>query len=336
MWQDPTVNKRYWSEPNKNMKNRRVEIYRGQTYGGTTKINGGLWSRPPQSEFDSWAIPGWSGSHNDTLNYFLRIENFEGYVAPSAAAGGPRHGVGGPVTVSYGTKQKYAQTFLEAAALCNVTIKDDPNTGLDTDHLALAANRRNVKKGIRQDSFTAYLAGVLPRSNLQLLPGATVIKVQTNTLANTQGLWATGVTVLVDGFSLTIQARREVILAAGYIETPKLLLLSGIGPKSDLQSLGIDVVADLPVGENLSARPMVGVLNAGKVVCVCFSLLSVCSVFVLISFLCAGASRDERHPPIAEQHARAVPQRRQRRPQRGRQRRVGRVEHTGHTGQHTR
>ena len=96
---------------------------------------------------------------------------------------------GGPVTVEYGTKQAFAQNFLDACVLTNITVRDDPNTGLAQDHLALAANRRNIKNGIRQDAFTAYLTNnnYYPRSNIQLLPGATVIKIITSTLPGTTG-----------------------------------------------------------------------------------------------------------------------------------------------------
>jgi choline dehydrogenase len=258
-WGNDELTTRFLSEPSPNAFGRQVDVMIGKGPGGTTNINGGFYTRPLQSDFDTWGVAGWTG--NDVLPYFLRVEDH--------AFQSPLHGQGGPLRIEPpGQAQTLAPMFLAAASQAGVKILPDPSNATDVEGLSLALLA--VKNGRRQDAFTAYLAPLLaggPPANLVVRTSAMVTRVDVADDFAEDGdqQKAKGVTYLQDGATeVSVLARKEVVLSAGVVNSPKILLQSGIGPADELARLGIPQKAHVPgVGENLIARPMVGILYSG-------------------------------------------------------------------------
>jgi choline dehydrogenase len=237
----PEVKKRfdwgYYSTPQDNARGRSIPQVRGKVLGGSSSINGMIFVRGNRQNFDDWAAdgcPGWS--YDDVLPSYKRLENWED---------GPTdfRGSGGPVQV---TRAKgitpASEGFIEAFAQTSGTKKTDDYNGAEQEGVGVF--QQSVHDGLRYSSSVAYLNGTEP-ANLHVETGATVSKVVIE-----KGR-ATGVEVLTKGGTEVIHATREVILSAGVYGSPQILMLSGIGPAAHLKDVGVDVVADLPVGENL-------------------------------------------------------------------------------------
>ncbi|HEY5147402.1 MAG TPA: GMC family oxidoreductase N-terminal domain-containing protein [Polyangiaceae bacterium] len=237
----PQVKKRfdwgYYTVPQKNAANRRIPMVRGKVFGGSSAINGMLFVRGHRANFDGWAADGCTGwSYEDVLPAFRRLEDWEG-------GANEYRGAGGPVAV---TKQKgitpASQAFVEAlSASFGVPVTDDYNGAQQEGAMLFQMSARG---GLRFSSSEAYIEKRLP-PNLAVRTGVTVSRVVLD------GTRAVGVEVLAGNERKVIRARREVILSAGVIGSPHLLMLSGIGHATHLREHGIGVVADLPVGDNL-------------------------------------------------------------------------------------
>jgi choline dehydrogenase len=228
----------YYTVPQEHALDRKIPQPRGRVLGGSGSINGMLFVRGNAKNFDDWAAdgcPGWAFS--DVLPSFKRLENWE-----DGETG--LRGKGGPIQV---TRQKdltpASLAFIESLAeTAGVKKNDDYNA--ETQEGA-AIFQENVANGLRYSSSVAYLDGHgLP--NLTVLTNTMITKV---TVENGR---ATGVEVRGrDNSKKMIRAGQEVIVAAGAFGSAQLLMLSGIGPASHLREHGIDVIADLPVGDNL-------------------------------------------------------------------------------------
>ena len=243
----PALKKRldwgFYTAPQAAALGRRIPQPRGRVLGGSGSINGMVFVRGNQRNYDDWAAAGCKGwSFQDVLPSFKRMEDWEG--GASALRGG-----GGPIKV---TRQKdltgASQAFIEALADTAAVSKVDDYNGESQEGVSVM--QQNAGGGLRYSSSIGYLDG-------HGLPGLTVrTRVQVARVV-LEGSRAVGVEVVTATGRETIRAAREVILCAGVFGSPQLLMLSGIGPAAHLRSLGIDVVADLPAGDNLHDHMLV-------------------------------------------------------------------------------
>ncbi|MDE2619009.1 MAG: GMC family oxidoreductase N-terminal domain-containing protein, partial [Sphingomonadales bacterium] len=228
----------YLSAPQRHLDDRVLYLPRGKVLGGGSSINGMAYDRGFASDYDRWAQAGNRGwSFAEVLPYFRRLESFH----PARNAW---HGSEGPIQVTRaGQQHPFARAFLEAGRQAGYPLSDDLN-GAQRD--GFGAVDLTVGRGRRSSAASAYLRPVRRRPNLTVLTGALTRRVL---FADRR---ATGVEFSHQGAVHTATARREVILAAGAINTPQLLMLSGVGPATHLATHGIAVVADLPgVGQGL-------------------------------------------------------------------------------------
>ncbi|MEP3347883.1 MAG: choline dehydrogenase [Litoreibacter sp.] len=231
----------YKSEPEPNLQNRELVTPRGKVVGGSSSINGMVYVRGHAGDFDHWAEQGADGwSYADVLPYYKRMENWR-----SGGRGGDAswRGRKGPLAVTRGPgKNPLTKAFIKAGQQAGYHVTPDYN---GEQQEGVGPFDATIKNGRRWSAANAYLRPALKRENctlVQALAQKVVIK---------DGR-ATGVEVLRAGKTEVIEAGKEVILAASSINSPKLLMLSGIGPAQHLRDHGIDVVADRPgVGQNL-------------------------------------------------------------------------------------
>ena len=228
----------YWTVPQKALGGRRITMPRGKVLGGSSSINGMVYIRGHALDYERWAAEGATGwSYAEVLPYFLRLEDH-------AQRGGSYHEKGGPVKVVTGAGENpLQQAFVAAGVEAGYSRTDDFN-GYSQE--GFGPYDMNVDGGRRASSAFAYLRPARRRANLSIITGAEVDRV---TVKNGR---ATGVEARIGRRTVNIMAEREVIISAGATNSPKLLLLSGIGPADELRRLGINVVADHPeVGRNL-------------------------------------------------------------------------------------
>jgi len=235
---DARIDWRYYTEPEPELQGRRLFWPRGKVLGGSSSINAMCYTRGHPLDYDEWAaLAGGGWSYREVLPYFLRAED-------QARGADAYHGVGGPLSVEdLRFRNPLSRVFVEAAAACGLPLNDDFNGGTQE---GVGFYQVTQRRGRRCSAAVAYLAPARRRPNLE---------VRTHALA-TRLLFSGGRAVGVEywrGDSLErAHAGREVLLAAGAIGSPQLLLLSGVGPGEDLRQLGIPVVADSPgVGRNL-------------------------------------------------------------------------------------
>jgi choline dehydrogenase len=221
------------------LHNRKLDMALGHVLGGGSSINAMVWSRGMERDYDSWEQNGAKGwGFKDVLTVFKAQEDWEG-------GANEWRGVGGPVHVRRpGNPHPSARAFIEAARQMGFPILDDVNGPMRDG--AGYINMNVAADGSRVSAARAFLRPNLTRPNLTLLLNANVTRVVFD------GDRASGVEIVVGEGTRTARARREVILAAGTIHTPKLLMLSGVGDAAQLRQLGITPVANLRgVGQNL-------------------------------------------------------------------------------------
>jgi len=237
MW-SPTYNWRFETEPEPHMHGRRLYWPRGKTLGGSSSINAMIYIRGQAADYDHWASLGNSGwGFADVLPYFKRAEaNVRGASA--------YHGASGSVRVSdIPTKNELIEAFIQGAGELGVPRSDDFNGERQE---GAGYYQLTTRRGWRCSSAQAYLKPARKRPNLHLHTNARATRIVF------EGQRAVGITYLHNGATRTARCRAEVLLAAGAIQSPQLLQLSGVGPGPLLQRFGIPVVHDLPgVGENL-------------------------------------------------------------------------------------
>jgi choline dehydrogenase len=226
------------SEPEPHLGGRMLAVPRGKVIGGSSSINGMVFVRGHAKDFDHWAEAGAAGwSYADVLPYFRRMETWHGG-GESAFRGqsGPLHITRGP------QRNPLFQAFVEAGRQAGYAVTEDYNGARQEGFGAMEAT---IWKGRRWSAANAYLRPALKTGN------CTVVRALARRVVIEAGR-ATGVEVERGGRIEVIGARAEVILAASSINTPKLLMLSGIGPAAHLAGHGIAVLADRPgVGANL-------------------------------------------------------------------------------------
>lgn len=227
-------------------RGRTMYIPVGATLGGGSSVNGMVYIRGQSDDYDEWHALGNAGwGWDDVLPYFKRAENNQ-RLSDSA------HGNSGPLTVSDPTyKHALSRAFVLAAQQAGHKFNHDFNQagGGSNQHpqLGVGYYQTTTSRGTRASTAMTYLARVKGNRNLDIKVNSPVSAILF------EGRRATGVKVRPEGGpETTIRARKGVVLSAGALVTPKLLMLSGIGPGAHLQSLGIDVHVDAPgVGKNL-------------------------------------------------------------------------------------
>ena len=233
----------FHTEPQTHLNDRRGFQPRGQCLGGCSAINAMVYTRGSALDYERWVEQGCTGwGFADVLPYFIKAEN-------NVRGGDDLHGDSGPLHVSdLLSPRDISKAFVEAGIANGLDHNEDFN-GEKQDGVGLyqVTHFHGEKQGQRCSAAAAYLHPIQ-----QSRPNLTVI---THAQANRvifDGKQATGVIYEKDGTKQTVMARHEVILCGGAFGSPKVLLLSGIGPRDQLQALGIGVVADAPeVGENL-------------------------------------------------------------------------------------
>jgi choline dehydrogenase-like flavoprotein len=234
------LNWRFQTVPQSQMKGRRIGVPRGRGLGGSALINGMVYFRGNSRDYDDWSKAGAVGwSYREVLPYFLKSESNENF--PDSVY----HGREGPLNIRQITRPNALNfAFFEALAGLGYASRVDLN-GADGEGMAL--RQVYIRGGVRETTARALLYPVMKRPNLSVMTDvqATRIVLEGSRACAVEGRSAKGETV-------TVRARGEVILSAGAIQSPQLLMLSGIGDGEHLQSVGVEVRHHLPgVGRNL-------------------------------------------------------------------------------------
>ena len=242
----------YFTAPQEHCNGRKIHWPRGRVVGGSSSLNGMLYVRGHASDYDNWASLGNEGwEYENILPYFKKSEDFEGGENEYHGAGGPLH-----VTVNYDihpTTQRIVDACLEAGYPFNEDYNGEDSEGVNFAQM-------NTKDGLRHSGAVAFLRPALERSNLSLLTNARVKHLAMD------GTSVKGVTYVQGDEEHTVTAKGEVILSGGTIESPRILMMSGIGDAKHLEEHGIDVVHNLPgVGKNLHDHSLAPVIYEGDV-----------------------------------------------------------------------
>ncbi|HTW38380.1 MAG TPA: GMC family oxidoreductase N-terminal domain-containing protein [Steroidobacteraceae bacterium] len=232
------LNWRFATEPQRELDGRRIPVPRGRGLGGSALINGMVYFRGHPSDYDAWVRSGAAGwGYRDVLPYFLKSEHNENF-------GAPFHGRNGPLNVRSVTHPNPLNfAFFEALSGLGVRARSDLN-GEDSEGSAL--RQLSIRGGRRETTASALLAPARRRRNLTVLTHARALRIVL------EGRRARGVEARTEQGTVLVRAHREIVLAAGTIQSPQLLLLSGIGDGEHLAAHGIPVHHHLPgVGRNL-------------------------------------------------------------------------------------
>jgi choline dehydrogenase len=228
----------YYSVPQKHVLDRRMPVPRGKVVGGSSSINGMVYVRGNRANFDAWAAEGNTGWDADSVNAaYKRMEDFED-------GENAFRGAGGPIRITRSsTPQEASLQFVEATAdALGCPVVDDYN---GESQEGVSRMQQNAANGLRYSASRGYIHHLAPPT-LELQSRVLVRKV---IIENGR---AVGVEVTdADGTQRTVRAGKEVILAAGFVGSAQLLMLSGVGHAEHLKDNGITVIADLPVGDNL-------------------------------------------------------------------------------------
>ena len=239
----------YSAKPDPNLRHGApIFCPRGKTLGGSTSINGMVYTRGHRSDYDRWAELGNEGwGYDDVLPYFRKAEH-------NVRGADAFHGGEGPLAVSDSEMHfTISKVFVEAARQAGMPMSDDFN---GEHYEGFGPYQFTIANGRRCSTAVAYLHPVMNRHNLTVMTNAHVQRIEFD------GKRATGLAVEHRGKLISIEAAREVIVSAGSYNTPQLLLLSGIGDPDELKAQGIGVVHALPgVGKNLQEHADAAVLT---------------------------------------------------------------------------
>ncbi|CAM4136527.1 Oxygen-dependent choline dehydrogenase [Bordetella tumbae] len=242
------VNWAYETEPQAELAGRRIYMARGKVIGGSGAINGMVHIRGHRQDFDGWADSGCNGWHWDgVLPYFRKSEDH--YLGENEM-----HGTGGPVAVSKPTDHlDICSAFIESGANWGLPRNDDFNAGTQE---GIGHYDLTVRRGLRSNSAKGALRPARDRRNLSVEVNACVQRILFDNHR------AVGLEYRhARGASIQARARREIVLCSGAVNTPQLLMLSGIGPAQHLESIGINALADrTQVGRNLQDHLAVRVI----------------------------------------------------------------------------
>ncbi|TDR85334.1 GMC family oxidoreductase [Enterovirga rhinocerotis] len=229
-------------QPAGGLGGRQLSLNMGKGLGGGSSINVMVWARGHREDWNHFAQEAGDEAwgYESVLGYYRRIEDWRG--TPDAL----RRGVGGPVYVAQSQQpQPIARTLVDAAGLLGIPVFDSPNGEMMESAGGAAIADLRVRDGKRQSVFRSYVHRMEAGSNLTVVTHALVTRILI------EGRRAVGVEILLNGERRQFRARCETILSLGAIQTPKVLMQSGIGPQAELQAHGIDVIQHLPgVGRN--------------------------------------------------------------------------------------
>jgi choline dehydrogenase len=226
----------------------RVAVPRGRMLGGCSSLNAMVYNRGNRADYDGWqaqyGATGWG--YDEVLSYFVRAEC-------NARLGWPLHGVDGPMQVQDPVYvHRLNELWVASAAAWGLPVNDDFN---GSHQVGAGRFQLTQQQGRRWSAADAYLRPALARPNLTVCTGALVHRVLL------EGGCAVGVVYEQGGQQLTARTEREVVLCGGSINSPQLLMLSGIGPAQHLGAHGIEVAVDLPgVGANLHDHPTLPII----------------------------------------------------------------------------
>lgn len=239
VWNDPQLNWNYASAPEGEMNDREIPVPRGKVLGGSSSINSMVYLRGHPSDYDRWAsefgLADWDYAH--CLPYFKKAERNE-------RGENPWHGGSGPLGVSKGSSTSVLyDAFVAAGNDAGIGTSEDLN-GYKPEGLGRYDSTK--WNGRRSSAAVAYLHPAACRPNLKIVTEALVEKV------SVEGGRAASILVRHRGKRYVVAVEREIILSGGAINSPQLLMLSGVGPAQSLRRMGIQVLADVPgVGQNL-------------------------------------------------------------------------------------
>lgn len=264
MQKKPATDWMYTADPGKaglGLNGRRVPVPRGKMLGGSSGINYMAYVRGHPGDFDSWAECGATGwSYAEVLPYFRKSEGLapsDGVIIDAEA-----HGLDGPLGVSVRAPAiSGAREFVDAAVAAGIPRGDYNGRDRGGPAGVVSLLQTNTKQGKRSSTYRAFLEGdVERRPNLTILTGAQATRVILD------GLEAQGVEYrAANGEVRTVIANKEVILCAGAVGSPHLLMLSGIGPRRELESVGVDCAFDSPhVGKHLKDHVQVPLFFAAQ------------------------------------------------------------------------
>lgn len=249
LMRDHNLNWRFNSQPEKNLNNRKIFTPRGKTLGGSSSINAMLYVRGQKQDYDHWHSLGNQGwSYDEVLPYFKALEHQE-------RGENEYHGVNGKLNVADSvSKPPINEDFIQSAVNAGYPINNDFNGATQE---GVGYFQVTQKEGLRHSAAKAFLTPSLQRKNLTVITHTQVEKIIINDKV------ATGVSFKHNGKLQSITAQKEVILSAGAIHSPQLLMLSGIGPKNELEKHSISVIQPLEgVGKNLQDH--VDILNVAE------------------------------------------------------------------------
>ncbi|MDC1220761.1 GMC family oxidoreductase N-terminal domain-containing protein [Candidatus Thioglobus sp.] len=229
----------YKGVPQKKLNNRVITVNRGRCLGGSSSINGMIYIRGNKNDYDNWETLGCKGwSYNDVLPIFKKLENDQ-------TGGDPKyHSTAGewPVVMPQEVN-KTAMRFINAGTHIGLPKNSDFN---DESQLGLGIYKVNQDKGTRVNSYRAFIKPIVSRANLTIMTHARV------QLIELEGDIAKSLKLQVNGIDKELYCNKEVLLCAGAIESPRILLSSGIGNRQELEKAGISCYHHVPgVGENL-------------------------------------------------------------------------------------
>jgi choline dehydrogenase len=238
------------AERSPNVNNRSIAQAAGKAIGGGTSINGMVWARGHKNDFDHWAREAGDDAWNyrRVLDIYRRIEDWHGVPGPQ------RRGSGGEVFVQPAPNPgSIAPAFLKAAEQQGIPTFADQNGVMQEGPGGAAITNVRIRDGRRLNVASSYLYPVMDQPNLTVLTGAHVngLTLEGGTITGVEFEWL--------GKIRAIKSSSEVVLSAGAIQTPKLLMLSGIGDRAQLDRFGISTASHLPgVGLNLQDHPIIG------------------------------------------------------------------------------
>lgn len=240
LYKSAKYNWRFWTEPQPGLSNRKIYIPRGRVVGGSSSINSMIAIHGNPWDYDAWAATGLASWDFRSLEPYLRkIED----ATLVTGAREPHRGYSGPIRLSYGTlRHEISKAFIESAKLSGLP----ENHGFNgASQIGAGFYELTIADGKRSGGFK-FLEQAKERSNLTVMTDCSVRRLAM------QGSRATGVVIESKGRETTVLAEREVLLAAGAIGSPQLLMLSGIGPAEHLREIGVKPIIDAAgVGSNL-------------------------------------------------------------------------------------
>jgi choline dehydrogenase-like flavoprotein len=229
----------YKGVPQKKLNNRVITVNRGRCLGGSSSINGMIYIRGNKNDYDNWETLGCNGwSYNDVLPIFKKLENDQ-------TGGDPKYHstVGEWPVVMPQEVNKTAMRFINAGTHIGLPKNSDFN---DESQLGLGIYKVNQDKGTRVNSYRAFIKPIVSRANLTIMTHARVQSIEL------EGDIAKSLKLQVNGIDKELYCNKEVLLCAGAIESPRILLSSGIGNREELEKAGISCHHNVPgVGENL-------------------------------------------------------------------------------------